>query len=147
MTLGAGPRCSHRPSSRASRVTASAVREDSVGPDLSNAGVCLKPEEVVESILWPRRQVKEGYDGDHRRDRRRQDPPGLQSRRETSDTLVLRDPASGERFQVAKTKIEEMREDGTLMPDGLAAAMTPRRARDLVRFLLDLGRSDGVGRG
>ena len=33
-----------------------------VGPDLSGAGACLKPEEVVESILWPRLKVKEGYD-------------------------------------------------------------------------------------
>ena len=32
-----------------------------VGPDLSTAGLCLKPEEIVESLLWPRRQVKEGF--------------------------------------------------------------------------------------
>jgi putative heme-binding domain-containing protein len=117
-----------------------------VGPDLSNASVCLKPEEVVESILWPRRRVKEGYvaltiattDGKTRQGYKES---------ETSDTLVLRDPASGERFQVAKTRIEEVREDGTLMPDGLAAAMSAQERRDLVRFLLDLGRTDGAAAG
>ncbi len=34
----------------------------SVGPDLSTAGVCIKPEEIVESLLWPGRKVKEGYE-------------------------------------------------------------------------------------
>src|ERR1039458_4115995 len=32
-----------------------------VGPDLSTAGLCIKPEEIVESLLWPKRQVKEGF--------------------------------------------------------------------------------------
>jgi sugar phosphate isomerase/epimerase len=32
----------------------------SVGPDLSTAGACIKPEEIVESLLWPGRRVKEG---------------------------------------------------------------------------------------
>ena len=41
---------------------------------------------------------------------------------------MLRDPTSGERFQVPKTDIEELRPDGTLMPDGLAAAMSTDRA-------------------
>ena len=33
-----------------------------VGPELTTAGVCLSPEEIVESVLWPRRKVKEGYE-------------------------------------------------------------------------------------
>ena len=67
-----------------------------VGPDLTTVGVCVKPEDVVESILWPRRQVKEGYsaitvataDGKLRQ--------GYgQSRRRKG--LVLRDPSTGEK--------------------------------------------------
>ena len=30
-----------------------------VGPDLSQVGKCLPPEEIVESILWPKRKVKD----------------------------------------------------------------------------------------
>ena len=115
-----------------------------VGPDLSTAGLCLKPEEVVESVLWPRRQVKEGLRGLHHRHQ-----PTARSARATSwprrrRTLEFRDPASGDRFQIAKADIEELRQDGTLMPDGLAAAMSPADRRDLVRFLLDLGRPGGT---
>ena len=111
-----------------------------IGPDLSTTGTCLKPEEVVESMLWPRRQVKEGYaactvvtsDGKIRQ--------GYKLA-ETPKEIVFRDPASTERFQVARADIDEIRQDGTLMPDGLTAAMSPAERRDLVRFLFDLGRT------
>ena len=32
-----------------------------VGPDLTAAGDCLPAEEIVEAILWPKRQVKAEY--------------------------------------------------------------------------------------
>src|SRR5262245_23596924 len=32
-----------------------------VGPDLSTAGKCSTPEYLVESVLWPKRQVKPEY--------------------------------------------------------------------------------------
>ena len=93
-----------------------------IGPDLSTTGTCLKPEEVVESILWPRRQVKDAYaaftvatnDGKMRQ--------GYKLA-ETPKEFVFRDPASAQQFHVDKNSIEELRADGTLMPDGLTAAM------------------------
>ncbi len=111
-----------------------------IGPDLSTTGTCLKPEEVVESILWPRRQVKDAYaaytiatgDGKIRQ--------GYKVA-ETPREIVFRDLTSAARFQVDKGDVEELRPDGTLMPDGLTAAMSPAERRDLVRFLLDLGRT------
>jgi putative heme-binding domain-containing protein len=107
-----------------------------VGPDLTSVGLCIKPEEIVESILWPRRQIKKGYvaltvatlDGTTRQ--------GYEESR-TSGELVLRDPASGARTRFATAEIAALRQDGTLMPDGLAAAMTPGQQRDLIRFLLE----------
>ena len=48
------------------------------------------------------------------------------------------------RESLAKAEIEEQREAGTLMPDGLAAAMTAAQRRDLVRLLLELGRTTGL---
>jgi putative heme-binding domain-containing protein len=111
-----------------------------IGPDLSTTGTCLKPEEVVESILWPRRQVKEPYAAYTVATRDGKIRQGYKVT-ETSQDIVFRDPASAERFQVAKIDIEELRPVGTLMPDGLTAAMSPVERRDLVRFLFDLGRT------
>jgi putative heme-binding domain-containing protein len=114
-----------------------------VGPDLTTAGICLKPEEITESVLWPRRIIKEGYaaisvataDGRIRQGFRRT---------ETEKTLELRDLASGESIPIAKAEIEEIREDGSVMPEGLAEAMTADQRRDVIRFLLDLGRPGGL---
>ena len=110
-----------------------------VGPDLSTVATCLKPEEIVESILWPRRKVKEGFaavtvataDGKIRQ--------GYEQARTTAE-LVLRDPATAETVRIARADIEEVRQEGTLMPEGLTESMTDTERRDLVRFLLDLGR-------
>ena len=117
-----------------------------VGPDLSSAGLCLKPQELVESLLWPKRQVKEGFtaltvattDGKTRQ--------GYKLR-ELGDRLEFRDPTSGNRFEIARSDIEDLRTDGTLMPDGLAESMSATDRRDLVRFLLDLGRPTGNSAG
>jgi putative heme-binding domain-containing protein len=116
------------------------------GPDLSTVGVCVKPDEIVESVLWPKRRVKEGYaavtvataDGTVRQGYKLKD---------TAETIELRDPTSGTTFRIKKGEIEDVRADGTLMPDGLLAAMSPGDQRDLVRFLMDLGRPEGAAAG
>ena len=111
-----------------------------IGPDLSSVGTCLKPEDIVESLLWPGRQVKDAYaaysiatnDGKTRQ---------LYKLAETQKEIVFRDPASAEKIQISKSDIDEMRQDGSLMPEGLTAAMSTAERRDLVRFLFDLGRT------
>jgi putative heme-binding domain-containing protein len=114
-----------------------------VGPDLSEVGKTSKPEEIVESLIWPKRQVKPEFaavavrTGDGR---------VLQGYKqsETGAAMVLRDPATGVVHKLDKADIEERREVGTLMPDGLWAAMSADQRADLVRFLLELGRTEGV---
>ena len=116
-----------------------AGRGGEVGPDLSGAGACIKPEEVVEAILWPALKVKEGYDTvavatlDGKVRRAYKDS-------ETPEQLILRDPASREVVRLPKAQVEAIQHVGTLMPEGLAASMTSVERRDLVRFLIDLGK-------
>ena len=112
-----------------------------LGPELTTAGVCLTPELVVESILWPKRVVKEGFaavvvacaDG-----------TVIQGYKiaDTTKELTLREAATGRSITLAKDTIEAVRDAGTLMPDGLAEAMTPTQRRDLVRFVMGLGRPE-----
>ena len=110
-----------------------------IGPDLSAAGACLKPEEVVESILWPRLKVKDGYDAVAVATTDGTVRQGYKQR-ESADEVILRDPATGDLSRIPKAQVEAVREVGSLMPEGLLAAMTPAERRDLVRFLIDLGR-------
>ena len=114
-----------------------------IGPELGKAGTCLTPEQIVESVLWPKRQVKEGYaalsvvTGDGKQHQ------GYKEREDAKE-LVLRDPATGNLVRVAKDNIDDQRETGTLMPEGLAEAMTAEQRRDVVRFLMDLGKTEGL---
>jgi putative heme-binding domain-containing protein len=110
-----------------------------IGPELSTVGVCLKPEELVEAVLQPSRKVAPTYvavavelaDGTTKQGYRD---------RESATELVLRDPASGTLVKIPRNEVVSTRELGTLMPAGLLEAMTPVERRDLIRFLLDLGK-------
>jgi putative heme-binding domain-containing protein len=111
-----------------------------VGPALTTVGACLKPGEMAEALLWPRRQVKPGYEALTVVTTSGRSYQGHKLE-ETEDSLVLRVVTSGERLVLAKADIDESRNDGSLMPEGLAQSMTPEERRDLFRFLSDLGRS------
>ena len=109
----------------------------SVGPDLSMIGTCVPREKLVESILWPAHEVKEGYAATVVAMADGKVIQGYKTA-ETETELSLREAASGNMVKLAKPAIEERREVGTLMPEGLAAAMTPQERLDLVRFLAGL---------
>lgn len=113
------------------------------GPELTNIGKTLSPELIVESLLWPKRQVKAEFvshlvvtsDGKQHQGYKES---------ESADELVLRDPALGTKTRIPIADIEERREMGSIMPEGLATAMTAGERRDIVRFLTDLGRDPAV---
>jgi len=113
-----------------------------VGPELTLLSRCLSPEQIVEALLWPKKQVKDEFiaisvtlvDG--------KTVQGYKER-EDGNELVLRDPATRTLVSIRKGNIEERTIVGTLMPEGLAQSMTPGQRRDLVRFLMDLGK-EGV---
>ena len=114
-----------------------------IGPDLSKIGVCLTPELIVESVLWPKRQVKDEFKSLAVVTSSGKQIQGYKES-ENDNELVLREPATGVKVRIAKKDIEDRREVGTLMPDGLAGAMTDEQLRDLLRFLMELGKTDGL---
>jgi len=112
-----------------------------LGPELTTVGKCVKPEEIVESVLWPARLVKDGYNASAVATT---DGRVIQGYilHETDKELALRDVATGQTVTLPIGEVDDRREVGTLMPERLAAAMTSDQRRDLVRFLLDLGQTD-----
>jgi putative heme-binding domain-containing protein len=111
-----------------------------VGPELTAVGRCLTPEQIVEAILWPARQVKEGYNA---LAVARSDGTVIQAYEEaaTDKDLLFRVATTGERLRIARIEIEQIRAQGTLMPGGLASTLDPSQRRDLVRFLMELGKT------
>ncbi len=113
-----------------------------VGPNLSAVGACIPPEEIVEGVFWPNRTIKTGFQAVTVELANGQVVQGI-VKDETSRELVLQD-AAGKQHRISKKEIEERREIGSLMPEGLTAAMTAEERRDLVRYLLELGKTKGL---
>ncbi len=115
----------------------------SVGPELTAIGKDRKPAQIVESVFWPKREVKPEFeavavltaDG-------RQLQGYLQ--KTAGPHIAIRDPASGIVTEIARDDIEDQVTRGTLMPNGLAEAMSPQQQLDLIRFLSELGRKEAV---
>lgn len=111
----------------------------SVGPDLTAIAKDRSPSHLIESVLWPRREVKPEYrtcsiltaDGKlitgYKAD-------------ETDEAILIKDPASSKEVWIAKEEVDDEVAGGTLMPDGLTAALTREQLLDLIRFLSELGR-------
>jgi putative heme-binding domain-containing protein len=115
----------------------------SIGPPLADIGRRAKPEEIVESVLWPKRQVKPEYSSWRIS---LDDGRSLQGykRGETLDAIQLFDPMTEKTRRIVKTEISNQHELGTLMPDGVAGGMTSAQRSDLARFLMELGRTTGL---
>ena len=114
-----------------------------VGPDLSEIGQKRKPNELVESLLWPSRVVEPKYRTIHVLDVQGAIHQGYVIREDDSQ-LVLRDPAKDKQVTLALDEIESRREGGTLMPQNLVGTMAPGEVSDLICFMTTLGTKESV---
>ncbi len=122
----------------------------SVGPALTKVAAERTPQHIVESVLWPKREVKPEFvshvvvTDDGRVHKGYRVGAKEQPADDESKPLVLRDPATGQQVTISRDSIDDHLEAGTLMPEGLAVAMTSQQLLDVLKLALDLGRPDGV---
>ncbi|MCA9262730.1 MAG: hypothetical protein KDA60_02730 [Planctomycetales bacterium] len=115
----------------------------SVGPELTTIGKDRSAEQIVESLLWPRREVKPEF---MQWTIVKADGSAVQGYRltESADAITLRDPSTQVSHTIPRDEVDEEIETGTLMPDGLLAAMPIERQLDLIRLLTQLGRDPSL---
>ena len=114
-----------------------------VGPDLTAIGTTLSAERIVEELLWPNRQVKEGYSvlqvitvegrilqGYERRTKDSQ----------ASGDLIIKELSTGEMITLAQQHIDETLAAGSAMPTGLTEVLSQPQLFDLIRYLSELGK-------
>ncbi len=107
------------------------------GPDLTAVAAGLQPELIVESVIWPKRQIKEGYEMTTiLTDDGRALSGYLTS--EDSRTVGLRDLATGKVREIAVDTIEDRVNKGTAMPSGFTNSLTRQELRDLIAWLASL---------
>jgi len=122
----------------------------SVGPALTKVAARRKAQHIVESLLWPKREVEPEFvahvvvTDDGRIHKGYRVGAKEQPVDDTSQPLVLRDPASDKLLTIPRETIDDHLEAGTLMPEGLLAAMSPQQRLDVLKLVLTLGRPDGT---
>jgi len=109
-----------------------------VGSDILSLGTSAQLEYIVDSVLQPNKNVKEGYNALKVDLKDGRQIVGIKLR-ETPAELVLRD-AEDREVVVPKNKIDETANAGSLMPEGLIDPLTRNELVDLVRFLSELGK-------
>ena len=99
-------------------------------------GAGLPIELLIEAVVWPKRQVKEGFLSTTITTREGAIISGfLQT--EDKQRIVIRDIASKENKTIAPDAVASRQEAGTIMPPGLTATLTREELRDLIRFLAE----------
>jgi putative heme-binding domain-containing protein len=109
-----------------------------VGPDLLSIGASAQVDYLIDSLLLPNKQVKEGYNSLRVETKSGKQISGVKVR-ETPKELVLRDGEDRE-VVIDKDDIDTKADGGSLMPEGLVDPLTRGELLDLVRFLSELGK-------
>jgi putative heme-binding domain-containing protein len=113
-----------------------------IGPDLSAIGTTLTAERIIEDLLWPEREIKEGYTLLQVTTKDGQVHQGFERRTresEMSGDLAMRQLAVESLITIKKSEIADKRELGSAMPAGLTSGMSRQDLLDLIRYLTTLG--------
>lgn len=105
-----------------------------LGPDLSTVGAGLPVDIIIDSVIWPKRQLKEGYIAISITTKDGRIFSGYEDRVEKG-VLYLRDTATQEIVPIAQDQIGKRDEIGTVMLPGLTNSLTREQLRDLIAYL------------
>lgn len=108
-----------------------------IGPPLDTVGAGLSLDILIESVLWPNRQLKEGYFGVVVTTKGGNVFSGYIQSDEKAQ-LAIRDTATGVVQSIPRVEILKIEKVGTLMPAGLTASLSDDELRDLIAFLASL---------
>ncbi len=109
-----------------------------VGPDMTSIGASAPVDYLIESVLYPNKQIKEGYHSVMLDTKDDQELSGILVR-ENTEEVILRDVANKE-ISVPKNNVKNRRTGGSLMPSGLIDNLSNAEQLDLFRFLSELGK-------
>jgi putative heme-binding domain-containing protein len=109
-----------------------------VGPNLTAIGASSPLDYVIDSLLYPAKNVKEGYNTVVVQTADGQVLTGIQVTRSDAE-LVLRD-ATGKEMKIPTADIDEESAGTSLMPAGLIDGLSREELADLVRYLSSLGK-------
>jgi len=129
-----GSKVYHRDSLACTKCHVISGRGMKFGPELTAVGAGLPVEIIIESVVWPQRQIKEGYLSTSITTR-----DGLvvsgHLKHEDSQRIIIEDAVTRRRRTLAPSQVQHRQDASTIMPAGLTAQLSREELRDLVRFL------------
>lgn len=111
----------------------------SIGPDLGSLGTAQTVEFVIGALLYPNREVKEGFMSVEITTKQGDEYQGYQIRQD-AEQVVLRDVLQQREVRVRRDNIRETKQHGSVMPAGLVDNLSSDEFRDLVSYLANLGK-------
>lgn len=108
-----------------------------IGPSLNGLGAGMPLDQIVESILWPDRQIKEGFQAVALTTKTGSVISGY-IEREGDDIVWYRDAATPWIKPLASSDIVSREAIPTLMPPQLTASLTDEQFLDLIAYLASL---------
>jgi len=108
-----------------------------IGPALTNVGAGMPLDQIVESILWPARQIKEGFQPVSLTTKSGKNITGYLER-EDDNLIWYRNTGAPWIMPLDRSEIQERRNLPTLMPAGLTHSLSEKELRDLVAYLASL---------
>jgi putative heme-binding domain-containing protein len=109
-----------------------------VGPELTTIARQRTPRQIIESVLWPKREVEKRYVAETILTDAGTIITGYVPS-ENKQQIQVFDTATGQLKTIATIDIDQRHRIGTLMPDGLASSISDEQRYDLFRFLTALG--------
>jgi putative heme-binding domain-containing protein len=109
-----------------------------IGPDLSAIARGLPIDMIVTEVVWPALNVKENFEAATVTLKDGSVITGFKQT-ETADAIAIRD-LTGSVKSIPKSDTAKIQTGGSLMPDGLTAALDERQLVHLVKYLSELGK-------
>jgi putative heme-binding domain-containing protein len=113
------------------------------GPNLSALAAGLPIDLIVESVLWPARQIKEGYETVTITTKDGRVHSGFLQAAERK-AISVRDLASGEVVVVPSANLASRSKAQSVMPPRLTDSLTRTELRDLIKYLSTLKNAESL---
>ena len=113
--------------------------QSKIGPDLSSIARGLPVDMIVTEVVWPAMNVKEGYEAAVVTLKDGTVINGFKHT-ETAEAIGVRDMNTGVVKSFPRGETLSIKTGGTLMPEGVTAALSNKQLADLIRYLSELGK-------
>jgi putative heme-binding domain-containing protein len=109
-----------------------------VGPDLTSIGASAQTDYLIDSVLYPNKDIKEGFQAFLIDTKDGEATAGIPVR-ENDRELVIH-TAADQDVSIPQNQILSRKPAGSLMPSGLTDNLSHQEQLDLFRFLSELGK-------